>query len=764
MAPEVSAGVVRRPVSKAYGAVVTKLRWLVVLAWIAATAAATVLLPSITSVGGQAVGDLVPANAPAIRAEQLSFRLFGIPVLSRIAIVQRDPEGLSAAAQARVYTRAVGLLGERPAAEPGTTAEPIGGLPITNTGGLFPGSRESSTAAVTFLFFDPDTSLEDQVDGARAYADREINAPDDALVGVTGAIPARIEQGNLILDALPLVEAASVALVALILALYFRSVGAPLVTLAAAGIAYLISIRVVAWAGEGLGIVLPKDLEPVIVVLLLGIVTDYSIFFLSGFRDRVAAGEPRLLAAKHTTADFVHIIVTAGLIVAAGTAALIVASVDFLRSFGPALALTVLVSLMVSISLIPSLLAIFGRGAFWPRRFAVPEATDAAVDSATARVEEPPRGWRWSAVRMMTRRPIAVLVIFLCLLGLGAAASGLSRADLGFTLISGLPEENEVSHAAREAQLGFADGILSPTEVLVLGEGLDQRGAELDRLHELVGGEPGVAGVIGSTLELQELAEGLTVTEDGRAARFVIILGHDPLGGDGIATLNALQSRMPDLLREAGLSGVRVSYAGDTALADQAVSQMLTDLQRVALAALAISLILLVLFLRGLIAPLFLLASSALGLAAALGLTTYVFQGALGRSELTYYVPFGAAVLLLSLGSDYNVFVVGRIWDEARGRTLRDAISIAAPRAARTITIAGVVLAASFAALALVPLVEFREFAFALAVGVLLDTFVIRSLLVPALISLFGRFSWWPGRGPRSDVVAPGRAEVAAPT
>ena len=154
----------------------------------------------------------------------------------------------------------------------------------------------------------------------------------------------------------------------------------------------------------------------------------------------------------------------------------------------------------------------------------------------------------------------------------------------------------------------------------------------------------------------------------------------------------------------------------------------------------------LAIFLRALIAPLYLVAVSVLGLAASLGLTTYLFQTVLGYDDLTYYVPFGAAVLLLALGSDYNVFVAGRIWEEARWMRLREAIAVATPAAAKAVTVAGLALAASFALLAVVPLRSFREFAFVMTAGVLLDTFVVRSLLVPALTSLFGEVAWWPGR------------------
>jgi uncharacterized protein (DUF2267 family) len=120
-------------------------------------------------------------------------------------------------------------------------------------------------------------------------------------------------------------------------------------------------------------------------------------------------------------------------------------------------------------------------------------------------------------------------------------------------------------------------------------------------------------------------------------------------------------------------------------------------------------------------------------------------------------VPFAAAVLLVALGSDYNVFVAGRIWEEARRYRLREAIAVAMPAAARAVTAAGLALAASFALLAIVPLRSFREFAFVMTAGVLVDTFIVRSLLVPALTSLFGELAWWPGRrvdpAPTTDVI-----------
>jgi RND superfamily putative drug exporter len=238
----------------------------------------------------------------------------------------------------------------------------------------------------------------------------------------------------------------------------------------------------------------------------------------------------------------------------------------------------------------------------------------------------------------------------------------------------------------------------------------------------------------------------LMVSGSGDAARYGVIERTDPLGPAAIDRVRDLRRDLPALARAAGLPGVRVEVGGETALVGEAVDAAVSDLSRVALVIALVILVLLALLLRALVAPFYLLAASVLALLAALGLTVWIFQGVLHYSGLVYYVPFVVAVLLISLGSDYNVFVVGRIWEEARRRPLRQAVAAAAPRASRAITVAGLALAAGFALLALVPLAQFREIALAMALGVVLDTFVVRSLLVPALVVLFGRVGSWPGR------------------
>jgi putative drug exporter of the RND superfamily len=739
---EVTAPPVSGFSARAFAWLVVRLRWVILLAWIAAAVASTLYLPPLEQVEAGAIGDLVPKNTPALKAEADSYRLFGFPVLSRTAIVQRNPDGLSVQAQTRVVLRAIQLTNRTDT----EFAKIAGAFPITNTLGLFPGSRERSTTAITYLFFDPDVGLYEQGALAERYANARINQPGDSLIGVTGPAPARSAQNDIILNRLPLVEVATVILIALIVGLTFRAVGAPLATLFTAGIAYVIAIRVVAWAGQRLSISVPADLEPVIVVLLLGVVTDYAVFFLSGMRVRLLAGDRRLDAAKRTTGEFSPIIFTAGLLVTAGTAALLVARLGFLRAFGPGLALTVLVALVVTITLMPALIAIFGGALFWPRKL------------APSRVAAPPDGedikawhWRERLVRFGTAKPVALLIVAGTVAVLIVPALNLGRIRLGFQLIQALPATEEAARAGEAARQGFAAGILSPTLVVVKEPGIGGKSAQLVRLEEALRRQQGVAGVIGpaeqSILQKAGLkrVEGLTIAKDGNAAQYALILDHEPLGAIAIEDLKRLKVNMPSLLRGAGLAGASVGFAGDTALAQETIDLNVADLGRISLAMIVVDLILLMIFLRAVIAPLYLLAASVLALAASLGLTVFVFQTVLGQEDLTYYVPFAAAVLLVSLGSDYNVFVVGRIWEEARRRPLRDAIAVSAPRAARAITVAAMALAGSFALLAIVPLGQFREFAFAMTVGVLIDSFVVRSLLVPALISVFGTAGAWPG-------------------
>ncbi len=713
--------------SRAAAWLIVRLRWPIVLAWLAATAAVVLYLPSLQEAGREtSLVGLVPKHAESIEAGIRSAKLFSVPVVTHTHVVQRNPEGLSEQALGRVARRAKLIADER---DP-ELAEVKFALPIANVRGLVPSSRETGTTAITYLFFDPSqTDIEDQDDLTRRFAEKYVNAEDDALVGITGAVPARMQEWREIEEGLPWVTLATVLVIALILGVHFRSPVVPAVTLAAAGIAYVVSLRSVAWFGEWLGVTIPRDAEPVLVVLLLGVVTDYAVFFLHGMRERLDAGDERLDAAHRATTEYLPIVVTAGLIVAGGTASLVAGELEFFRAFGPGMALTVLVSLGIAITLVPALMAILGQRIFWPRR--------------SSREWAPGRAGRLAY--FATARPAAFAIAFVAGVALVVACKGLLDTNLGITQIQGLPESSEQRRAQDAAAQGFAPGILSPTVVLLEGVGGTADLPGLARLQRALERESGIATAIGPATPAARDIPGFVLAENDAAARYLLVLDDEPQGGPAVDTVERLRERLPALTEKAGLSGVEVRLAGDTALAGETVETITQDLIRIGIAAFLVNFILLAIFLRALVAPLYLVLASALALAASIGLTTLFFQGFLGHDEMTYHVPFAVAVLLLSLGSDYNVFVVGRIWQAAEGGLpLREAIATAAPRASRAIGVAGLALALSFAALALIDLRQFHEFAFAMCVGVLLDAFVVRALLIPALISIFGERSFWP--------------------
>ncbi|MDP8968897.1 MAG: MMPL family transporter, partial [Actinomycetota bacterium] len=717
--------------SDRFARVVVAARAPIVVAWIVAAVALTLLLPSIREAQVGALGDLVPTGAEAIEAEERAAELFRFPFLSRTIVVARNPDGLSAADQARVVFQIARLdRGELP------RLRETRGYPLSNGIGEVPLVRERSTTLLSPLLFAPGVGRDGRTGAAQHFAEQYVRPAvgDDAFVGVTGAVPARAAQADVIEDHLPLFEGATLLFVLLAVGLYFRALLAPLVNLAAVAVAYLVCVRLVAAIGAALGVSVPSEVEPVIVALLFGVVTDYSLFFLTRVRRRLDSGEQPDDAARAATAELTPIILTSGLAVAAACGALVVAGSGFLQAFGPGLALAVLVGVAVAITFVPASLALLGPRLFWPHRAAAPaDSPEGRKPGVVARLV------RWAVLKPRT-------AIALSLLALAAMAGPIATIDLGNPLIRGLPSDSEARRAYAQASAGFVPGILSPTVLLVEQPGVTDRRRPLARLQRLLADQPGVAEVLGPPLNPTDRELGALLAENGNAARYVVVFEADPLGSAAIKRLDTLRDRIDALLARAGLPQARASFAGDTALSQETIEGTVDDLWRVIPAVLLAVLLVLVVFLRGLVAPLYLVAAAALAPVAALGLGVGLFELLLGAEELTYYVPITAGVLLVALGSDYNILIVGRVWDEAQRRPLREATIVAGAGAARAISAAGIILAVSFAGLALVPLVAFQQLAFVMATGLLIDAFLVRTVLVPAAIGLAGYRSEWPGR------------------
>jgi RND superfamily putative drug exporter len=711
--------------ARGYAAVIVRLRWLVVALWLGLLAWATIALPVPTGASG--LGGLIPRNSPALVAQQRSLNSFTVPVTTGTVMVVHDSNGLSAKTEADVVLRAL-AVDQRftKLHEPYPDDRILGAVPVAD-----PTDRRT---ALTYLYFSPGTSPPAQTELAQQYAARF--RKEGAQTYVTGLVPAEVAQSTHLENSVLLIELTTLALIAIIVAVVFRSLIAPLVILGAATIAFLIDLRVLGWMTQVSGVGLSEELEPIIIALLVGVFTDYAVFFLSGFRGRLAAGDDERTAGRSAIAINGPIVLVAGLTAAAGCAALYAAPLKLYRSFGPGLAITVVVSVVAAVTLIPAVMTILGKRAYWPSR---PERLDAREHRPTGR-----RVSRFAG--FVTSTPGAIAAALVCLALLVAAGLPLMGLRLSFSFTHALPNSDPVRQGTTVLAASYPAGTVAPTELLVEGHHLQDQRANLSRLQGEVARQTGVSTVLGPENIPIPGTHGVVIAPDGRTARMVVVFNSDPLGAQAIDDLRALESRGAGMAHQAGLRGVTLAYAGNTAIASEVSRLTLENLAVILAVAFGAEMLILALYLGAIVAPLYLLVCSALTVAAALGLTVLLFQGVLGVGGLTFYAPFAAAVLLLALGSDYNVFGIGRIWEEARHRPLREAIRTVLPRTTRAISTAGVTLAGSFALLAVVPIVTFAELAFAMAVGLLIDTFVVRSVLTPSLLTLVGTVSGWPGR------------------
>jgi RND superfamily putative drug exporter len=713
-----SEGVLRR-VARA----IVWLRFLILPAWIAAAVLATTHLPSVFNAETSQIGSLLPRSSTALEVERRAIDRFGFPLLSRTMVVARKQGGFSAADGAAA-SRYIATI-DRQGARVGLRAVPLADAP-----GFLAGHRLGTTLVV-YLYVDPSLSESEAVERAEEFGSGLKRVTGASAVDVTGTLPATAAETEIAMHGLLWVELATILLVGGILAFHFRSLGVPLLGLATVALAYLCADRVLGWMAQRYGIAIPREVDPVIVALLFGTLTDYLVFFVSGYRRRLREGVDSLEAVVEETAELLPVILTAALMIAGATLTLLISGVRFLSAFGPGMAVAVTIGAAAAVTLVPAALAIFGRLLLWPGWSGASERAGGG-----RKPEEADR--RGRMVGVAAHHPL--LVTLACLLALAAAAGGVRNLALGNPVVHGLPQSTPARQGYDATAASLGPGALGPTMLVLEDPGIAGKGAGLAALESRLTAADGVVGVLGPGRQPPPARRsGALLSTDGNAARYAIVLGADPEGAEAMRILSGLEDELPAMIRRSGLGEPDVGVTGDTTIVAELTEDTWTAFERVAPAALAVLLLLLWLLLRSWAAPLYLVGVSVLVVVASLGLTVYVFQGLLGYGELSFFVPVATAIVLLALGADYNVFLISRIWREADRQDLRPAIRTAGSRASRAITVAGLILALSFAAVALIPIVGFREIAFAIAVGLLLDTLIARTLLIPSLISLFGR-------------------------
>jgi len=452
--------------------------------------------------------------------------------------------------------------------------------------------------------------------------------------------------------------------------------------------------------------------QSILTVLVFGSGTDYALLLVARYREELRRHEDRHEAMAFALHRAGPAIWASGATVIAGMLCLLLASMNSTAGLGPVAAIGIVVGLLVMLTLLPALLVIFGRWIFWPMRpaYASSDPSDAGVWG---------RMGRWIARRPRKTWVVTTLVLAALTLGVPQLdATGLRNADQYY----GTPEAVLGERALAEH---FPAGAGQPVDVV----------ANADHAAE-------VSAAVAATPGIAAVAE--PVVKDGT----VWIAATLSDGPDTEAARDTVD-RVRDSI--AGIEGADAQAGGGTAIVRDILAAAERDNRVIIPVVLVVVFLILAGLLRALLAPLLLVGTVVLSFFAALGLSALLFKHVFGFAGADPGLPLFVFVFLVALGIDYNIFLMTRVHEEAKEFGTRRGALIGLTATGGVITSAGLVLAGTFLSLATLPVVAFAEIGIAVALGVLLDTIVVRAVLVTALTLDIGPTMWWPSRLARED-------------
>lgn len=543
------------------------------------------------------------------------------------------------------------------------------------------------------------------------------------------------------IDGLLLIVA--VIAVFVILLLVYRALIVPFLVLFTALFALSVAIIFIYLFALWGWITLSGQSQGILSILVIGAATDYSLLLVARYREALGHHESPWKAVVAAWKAAVEPVAASAATVIVALLCLLFSDLNSNKSLGPIAAIGIAFSLFAALTFLPALLALCGRAAFWPfqprpdTRHAASEGTgDSAGETVVERGLAGIRGlWR-SAGRLIARRPrivwiVSVLVLGFCALGLfQLKANGVDQSALVLT-------HSEAADGQKVLAEHFDAGSGSPV-LIVAGE---------SHADAVVAATQHTAGISGATLYSSATTQSRPQGEP---------VATPPLVVDGRVLIQATLRDTPD--SDAAEQVVRtlrgtlphvdpgVLVGGVTAVALDTNDTAQRDLATIIPIVLVVILLILMLLLRSILAPVLLIGSVLLSYGAALGVSAVVFNHVFRFPGADASVPLFGFVFLVALGVDYNIFLMTRVREESARLGTRAGILRGLGKTGSVITSAGIVLAATFAALAVIPILFLVQISFIVAFGVLLDTILVRSLLVPALSYDIGESIWWPSR------------------
>ena len=535
--------------------------------------------------------------------------------------------------------------------------------------------------------------------------------PDGLDAKVTGPAGIGVDLGEVFEGINGRLLAAAAIVVAILLLITYRSPFLWILPLLVVGFADRLANAILFGLGRAFDIPINGQSVGIMAIFVFGAGTDYALLLIARYREELREQERPAAAMKVALRQAAPAIVASGGTVMLGLACLLAADLNSNRSLGPAGIVGIGCALVLTLTLLPAMLVITGRKVFWPF---VPAFRSEHGDAS---------GF-WSRVgAWVSRNPRPIWVV--TTLALLALAAGVFNYSISFTQADQFTNKPEAIQGAELIAQSFPAGAGSPTIVI----------ANLDAADAVL---PVIAGVEG-------VADVQPSGETADLVSFAVTLAAEPGSEAAFATVQGLRDALDEVPEAGALVGGADAESYDTQRASARDQEVVIPL------VLTVVFIVLAWLLRSLLAPLLLLATSVLSTVAALGVTVLLFQGLLGYDGLQAGILLLGFVFLIALGVDYNIFLMSRVHEEAPLIGTRPGMLKALAVTGGVITSAGIVLAATFAVLGILPLVALAQVGFLVSFGVLLDALLVRSVLVPAITLDLGKRIWWPSRLSRLD-------------
>ncbi|HUY97800.1 MAG TPA: MMPL family transporter [Verrucomicrobiae bacterium] len=737
------------------GRAAVRFRWPVLVGWLAITVVAVHLLPTLASVSKDSNSAFLPSSVPSMRAAALAAP-FQNSKLAAATLVAVSGDGRLTARDDAAITRFEGRLRQ------------VAHVRLVRDLGASPNgvARQALIEAAVPAFGGGDAAqLVTTIRG-----DFAANQVAGLRYHLTGDLPTVIDSQQGSKSSQHATQLLSLVFIVVLLLVAFRALLAPLVTLLPAALVLTLSGPVVAGATH-LGVQVSVITQVILIVLILGAGTDYGLFLVFRVREELRRGlEPHAAVVRAVTTVGESITFSA-LTVIVALLSLVLAQFGIYQSLGPALAIGIALMLMAGLTLLPALLAIFGRAVFWP--------------TGATRETVPRRSVYGRLGAIVVRRPAQVAILGVVVFG-GLAVGALTGTTSGFAN-SSPPSGTDSAAGAAVLAKDFPASDVQDAAVLfrlprsawvdpslvaragaaliatgrfrrVIGalEATGLRADQLAQLHRTLGApdqlppnEPAGSVVAPATYNAYR-ATGQFISSDGRTIQFASLARNPSYTSPGaIASVPAVRAAIARVGSRVGATATGLFGLQAFAYDVEHISN--DDLLRIIPVVAVLIALLLALVVRSLVAPVFLVVSVVLSYLAALGLTSVIFIHAAGQNGINFLLPFLMFVFLMALGSDYNILIMTRIREEAHDLPLRRAVRQAISMTGTTVSTAGLILGGTFAVLGFAGGggsggSQVQQIGFGIAAGVFMDTFVIRPLVVPAFVVLLGRWTWWPSR------------------